>query len=288
MMDRLPEILRGLLAADEPTALVEVTGVRGSAPREAGACMLVTFMDSFGTIGGGMLEWEAIEAARQLLARSGEPVDMAMPLGPRLGQCCGGHVSLRILRADDAALHRLEKSAREEIAGRPWVYLFGGGHVGRALARALAPLPVRLRWIDNREDVFPDPLPPGVEAVHAVRPVAQVAAAPAGTAFIVMTHHHGLDLELTRAVLSRGDFAYAGLIGSATKRARFEKRFLEAGGRPEQWARLTCPIGGDRVADKRPAVIAALAAVEILDHLLAADLREAVSAAGTIQQGRRI
>jgi xanthine dehydrogenase accessory factor len=266
-MTALAPILEQLLAAQEPVVLVRVAKAKGSTPREAGVAMLVTASATHGTIGGGRLEWEAISRARELLAGDARASALEMPLGPAVGQCCGGHVRLELLRAGAAELEMLAAEEAQAQESLPTVLLFGAGHVGKALARALAPLPLRLRWIDGRAGEFPDPPLVGPEVVVTERSLAEIQAAPAGSAYVVMTHSHGLDFTLCEAVLQRDDFAYLGLIGSRTKRARFERGWRELGLSEQQVARLVCPLGG-RLRDKRPAVIAALVAAEIL-HALA-------------------
>ena len=263
MSERLAPILRELLATGEPVALVTVARARGSTPREAGAAMLVTGGGSFGTVGGGRLEWEGIARARELLAGDNLEATLELPLGPAVGQCCGGHVGLRLRRAGESELAELEAAEAASGAALPEVYLFGAGHVGRALAAALAPLPLRLRWVDSRAREFPAATPAGVEVLVTERLVEVVERAAPGAAFFVLTHSHTLDFAVCSAVLERGDFAYLGLIGSKTKRARFEHGFRELGLPAERVARLVCPIGG-AIRDKRPAVIAALAAAEVL------------------------
>lgn len=268
MSERLAPCLRELLAVGRPAALVTVARAKGSTPREEGAAMLVTAGSIAGTVGGGRLEWEAIARARALLEGPEREASLDLPLGPAVGQCCGGHVRLLLRRAGAAELAELEAAERAALAALPQVLLFGAGHVGRALAQALAPLPLRLRWIDPRADAFPPAVPAGVEAVATERLAAEVAGAPPGAAYLVLTHSHALDFEICAGALERGDFAYLGLIGSKTKRARFERGFRELGIPPQRIARLTCPIGG-ALRDKRPPVIAALAAAELLAALLA-------------------
>ncbi|MEK0082391.1 xanthine dehydrogenase accessory protein XdhC [Benzoatithermus flavus] len=282
MSERLAATLETLLAAGEPAALVTVAAAKGSTPREAGAVMLVTAACCFGTIGGGRLEWEAIAHARALLAAGEAEAGLDLPLGPAVGQCCGGHVRLLLRRADAAVLAGLEAMEAEAAASLPPVLLFGAGHVGRALARALAPLPLRLRWIDGRAGEFPGEPLAGVETVVTEHLLDEVAAAPAGASYFVLTHSHALDFHLCSAVLERGDFAYLGLIGSKTKRARFEHGFRELGLPAERISRLVCPIGGSAVRDKRPAVIAALAAAELLVTLAAKPGTQAGTSAETI------
>jgi xanthine dehydrogenase accessory protein XdhC len=266
-MTALAPVLQHLLSAREPAVLVQVAAARGSTPREAGTAMLVTARATHGTIGGGRLEWEATAQAREMLASGAAASTLKLPLGPAVGQCCGGNVTLELRRAGGAdvdALAALEARLSERL---PLVLLFGAGHVGRALARALAPLPLRLRWIDDRPQEFPDPPLEGPEVVLTERWLAEVEAAPTGTAYFVMTYSHGLDFEICEAVLRRGDFAYLGLIGSRSKRARFEHGWRELGLDEALIARLVCPIGGP-LRDKRPPVIAALAVAEVL-HALA-------------------
>ncbi|HEX5079209.1 MAG TPA: xanthine dehydrogenase accessory protein XdhC [Geminicoccaceae bacterium] len=263
----LAAILRGLLDRAEPAVVVELAEVKGSAPREAGTHMIVTAAQSHGTIGGGNLEWEAIRRARAMLGSGEADAGLKLPLGPELGQCCGGFVALRLHRADKALRTALEAQEARERETLPPVLLFGAGHVGKALAVALAPLPLRLRWIDGRADAFPEAAPAGVEVVVSEHLLEEVEAAPAGAAYLVLTHSHALDSMLCAAALQRGDFAYLGLIGSRSKRARFERGFRELGIAQAQIDRLVCPIGGGRIRDKRPAVIAALTAAELLQAL---------------------
>jgi xanthine dehydrogenase accessory factor len=273
-MSGLAPILHSLLARAEPAVVVSVATVKGSAPREAGTHMIVTATSSHGTIGGGTLEWEATLRARAVLDSGEASAAMKLPLGPELGQCCGGFVSLRLRRADQALCAELEAVEAREREKLPLVLLFGAGHVGKALARALAPLPLRVRWIDGRADAFPDPAIEGSEIVVTERLLDEVEAAPAGAAYLVLTHSHALDSMICAAALQRGDFAYLGLIGSRTKRAQFERGFRDLGIPEEQMARLVCPIGGGRVKDKRPAVIAALVAAELLEALADAAVKD--------------
>jgi xanthine dehydrogenase accessory factor len=279
-MSGLAHTLRGLLARGEPAAVVSVAAVKGSAPREAGTHMIVTADSSHGTIGGGSLEWEATLRARALLGAGAASATMSLPLGPELGQCCGGFVSLRLQRADAALCAELEAIEAREEEKLPLVLLFGAGHVGKALASALAPLPLRVRWIDGRADAFPDPAPSGVEVVVGERLLDEVEAAPAGAAHLVLTHSHALDSMICAAALQRGDFAYLGLIGSRTKRAQFERAFRDLGIAQARIDRLVCPIGGGGIRDKRPAVIAALVAAELLQALADAAAKGGASQTG--------
>ncbi|MEM1343803.1 MAG: xanthine dehydrogenase accessory protein XdhC [Pseudomonadota bacterium] len=249
-----------------PAALVTVERVRGSAPREAGAWMIVTNEGSEGTIGGGRLEYLAMEKARALLAGEGRALDLALPLGPEIGQCCGGHVALSIRRVDEAVTAEIAARRAEESAVRPEVLVFGAGHTGLALARALALLPVRTALIDTRAEALSN-APEGIETHCTALPEHHVRAAAPGSAFVVLTHDHALDFLIAGEALARGDAAYVGLIGSATKRARFSRWLAGQGGGSA--AALTCPIGAP-TRDKRPEVIAAFTATEVMARLAAA------------------
>jgi xanthine dehydrogenase accessory factor len=144
------------------------------------------------------------------------------------------------------------------------LWLFGAGHVGRALVLALAPLPFRVSWHDSRHDAFPPHIPANATPIHPRDPDAAIASAPGGAFVLVMTHEHPLDLALTAAALARPDMPFVGLIGSGSKRARFEKRFREIGIPDERIAGLVCPIGVAGITDKDPAVIAAATAAQLL------------------------
>ncbi len=261
----LASVLRSLLRTGAPVAHVLIAAARGSTPREAGAAMLVTDTQIFGTVGGGRLEWDAVARARALLATGATSAVLEIPLGPAIGQCCGGHVSLAITRADEHLLARAEADERVAAAAQPAVLLFGAGHVGRAIAHALAPLPLSVRWIDSRAEEFGPAVPPAVAMIVSHDWEAEIARAPAGAACLVLTHSHALDSLIVAACLERDDFAYVGLIGSRTKRRRFERGFRDIGIAEARIGRLVCPIGGGFVRDKRPAVIAAFAAAELLD-----------------------
>jgi len=257
--------LRSFLDAADTVALVEVVSARGSTPRDAGACMLVSPTAIHGTIGGGQLEFMAIDRARQMLVEgdAGEAT-LDVPLGPEIGQCCGGRVEVLIRPVDDRLARELIEAAQAEEARLPQVYIFGGGHVGLALATALSLLPLRTTVVETRADALED-MPGGVATVLTPVPEEMVRSAGAGAAFVVLTHDHALDFLIVAEALGRRDAAYVGMIGSQTKKATFRSWYLKtAGGNEADFARLVSPIGGDTLKDKRPAVIAALAAAEIM------------------------
>ena len=265
--------LSRLLAA--PAVLVRVHSTEGSAPRDAGAWMAV-FTDSLlGTIGGGHLEHQAIERARELLAlqpsKSGleqgaaAPELMRMALGPSLGQCCGGvvHLSLQRVNAQDAAtLPDQLDTPRMPVA------LFGGGHVGHALAEVLARLPVALHWIDSREGIFPAALPTHVVCEHSEPVQGAVASLAPGSRVLIMSFSHAEDLDVLAQCLARqrtqGDLPYIGLIGSQTKWASFRHRLEARGYSAEELAHVTCPIGVPGIEGKEPEVIAVAVAAQLL------------------------
>lgn len=254
--------LRQAVLAGEAAILVTVERAEGSTPREEGASMLVTANRQAGTIGGGALEMEAIIEARRMLKEGEDASALDIPLGPAIGQCCGGRVGLSLHRADAALLTRIEGREQAERSARPLVLLFGAGHTGQALARSLLPLPLRLRVVDTRRERIAE-LPQTVSSLATPLPEAEIDRAQPGTAFVVMTHDHALDFLLTARALERGDAAYVGMIGSATKREKFRRHLRDAGSGARIEA-LTLPIGGAALRDKRPEVIAALTAAELL------------------------
>ena len=315
------------LARGVPCTLVTVAAVEGSAPREAGTKMLVHLDGIAGSVGGGHLEFKALAEAKSLLQRAAAPqaelLDFA--LGPSLGQCCGGKVTLLfepltpgalswltawqqplgdrvlltrlspltklVIEPDKAPsdlgfdlaepLRALAESAAPAVLfhrGDPGscyllermvdsledLYLFGAGHVGRALVQVLGLLPYRVRWIDGRAEMFPPGLPANVEVECSASPRHDVATAPPGSFFLVMTHSHPTDLEICDQVLKRGDFAFLGLIGSESKRATFLSRLRQRGHGEAALDRLICPIGLPQVTAKAPASIAIAVAGQLL------------------------
>jgi xanthine dehydrogenase accessory factor len=251
-----------------PAVLVQVVSHQGSVPRETGTRMLVAAHQVLGTIGGGHLELQAIAQARAFLTAgvgAGAPA-LARPhqeriaLGPSLGQCCGGVLTLQF-----SAFTSAEAAAWPAPTALFHLQLFGAGHIGRAIVRLLVDLPCQVQWVDEREAEFPtDPQPAHIQRVCSDTPAAEVASAPPGACYLVMTHSHDLDLAITRAVLARGDFAYLGLIGSKTKRARFEHRLLERGVPPALLQRMVCPIGVPGISGKEPAVLALAVVAQLL------------------------
>ena len=267
-MSAAREDIRDFLRREPASILVEVTGVAGSAPRDADAWMLVSERAIFATIGGGTLEYMAIDQARRAL-RSGLAAEpMNVPLGPEIGQCCGGRVGLAFTVVSPRLANDLIARSDREMAARPHVYVFGAGHVGDALAMALSLAPLRVVLVDTREEELVASTVPGVETCLTAMPEAVVRDAPAGSSFVILTHDHALDFLIAAEALKRSDAAYVGMIGSKTKRATFRNWLWRESGQAELFDRLVCPIGGTAVKDKRPTVIATLAAAEIMTAAL--------------------
>lgn len=234
----------------EAYVLVTVLGVTGSAPRDTGTKMLVGATQTAGSIGGGHLEYTAINRAREMLIAGDDSQQLEeFPLGAKLGQCCGGRVTL---------LYECFASTATQVA------LFGAGHVGRALVEILAHLPVRVRWIDSRLEQFPDLIPEGITRVVAARPEDEVADLPPGAFVLVMTHQHPLDYAITEAVLRRGDAGFLGVIGSDTKARRFRMRLERRGFSTADLETLHCPIGLETVPGKRPMEVAVSIAAQVI------------------------
>ena len=247
--------------------LVCVQSSRGSVPREAGAWMAVHAQGTVGTIGGGRLELDAIAQARNMLLQSPAPAPHTerYALGPSLGQCCGGEVHLQYACIGGADIATLAQRLRPSL----WpVALFGGGHVGRALVRVLGTLPMDVRWIDSRDEIFPDPVPETVQCEHSDPVQGAVATLAPQSCVLVMSFSHAEDLDIVAACLARqraqGDLPYIGLIGSRTKWATFRKRLQARGFTDAELAHVTSPIGVPGIADKRPEVIAVAVAAQLL------------------------
>ena len=294
--------LASAIGAHGSVVRVVVAETRGSTPREVGAAMLVWTDGQVGTIGGGTLEWEAAARARAILGDGADRLDR-VALGPGVGQCCGGAVVLLTERWDESRLsalegnvvargapggpaepslrvrRRLQAARGEGRTPRPglidgWmiepvtratreVWVWGAGHVGRAIVAVLAPLPdVALTWADTDGARFPDDIPDGVTRLVAADPSAAAAHAPREAEHYVLTYSHALDLALCHALLSRG-FARCGVIGSATKWARFRRRLAQLGHPETEIARIRCPIGDPRLG-KHPQAIAVGVAAELL------------------------
>ena len=245
----------------EPGVLVTVAAVRGHAPRDAGAKMVVTATESWGSIGGGNLEAVAIERARASLGAPA-PELFTVPLSDKARyqhgvQCCGGEVTVLL----------------EPLPVVPAVAIFGLGHVGLELARILARHDLELHLIDTRPGQLTGErlavLSDAVARVHVhqvpVLPEVVLGELPRGTHVLIMTHDHAEDVALCDAVLRGGEFGSIGLIGSAGKWARFTKRLAEEGGHaPETIARIKTPIGLPDLAGKDPATIAVSVAADLL------------------------
>jgi xanthine dehydrogenase accessory factor len=372
---QLAGVLPNGRSGEESCVLVTVADVRGSAPREPGARMIVTRSGAYDTIGGGNLEVACVERARDMLTTN-DSTDAQLvryPLGSGFGQCCGGVATIlfeRVMRSDAAWLPALaahvraaepcvvitvaegQHGGRKLIAGRrshsgtlgdarldaaaldravalladdaagqraeaPGLHalaapescdsteaatlafietvrpcdlsivLFGAGHVGRALVKALADVECRVTWIDSRAHEFPATVPANARVVVTDAPEGEVDRARSDAYYLVMTHSHALDFELCERVLRRRDFAYLGLIGSAPKRARFLKNLKLEGVADAELARLTCPIGVSGITSKRPAAIALSAAAQIM-QVYASKGREASVAARQRNGGQTV
>lgn len=222
-----------------------------------------------GTIGGGALEWEAMRIARQMLARGETEARLAFPLGPALGQCCGGSVTLTFAVVDNSA----------KIPRTP-LWIWGAGHVGRALVHTISPLQdFDITWIDTARDRFPQDFPKDVAPTVATDPPRLAPHAPLDAHHLVLTYSHDIDLALCDALLRRG-FASCGLVGSATKWARFRKRLAQLGHSDAQISRILCPIG-DPSLGKHPQAIAIGVAARLLDGQLLQESAQAQTSGGT-------
>lgn len=320
--------LSAWITRDGRAAMVSLLDTAGSTPREAGARLIMDRAGGFrGTIGGGTLEWRLIAEAQRALAHAATGFStQTLPLGPDLGQCCGGRVvaAIEVFDTDDLAwiapLATAEaggpisthatRDARGRMARRlvatphatPMTYrpatgelwetfgallrpllVFGAGHVGRALILQAAQLPFAVTWVDPRPDAFPAAMPRDVRVMKD--PLVALAGAPDGGFVLVMTHSHALDLEIVDGALRAGRFDYVGLIGSATKRARFERQLADAGLSQPTIDRLHCPIGLPSIRSKLPAVIAAATLADLIARDEALTARQTPATQEPIRKG---
>jgi xanthine dehydrogenase accessory factor len=254
---------------------VSIDRFEGSSPREVGAWMFVTTDSVQGTVGGGHLEFDAIAYARSLLAVSpfvASEETRRYALGPSLGQCCGGVVWLKFVgipAGDTAKLIALRADSMPASGlKRLKIALFGGGHVGKAIVKAFAPLPCHVHWIDSRDEIFPDVILANVQAEHSAPVQAAVADLEPQSHVLIMSFSHAEDLDVVAACLLRQrekkDLPFIGLIGSKTKWATFRHRLEERGFTEQELAQVTCPIGLPGVVGKEPEVIAASVAAQLL------------------------
>jgi len=253
----------------EAAVWVRVDSTEGSVPRETGTWMAVFRNSVVGTIGGGHVEYRAIDLARERLnGATGESV-LRFALGPSLGQCCGGVMNLRFERLDarDVPHAKAWLQGQQQRNWRP-VALFGGGHVGRALIGILGTLPFAVTWVDSRDEIFPVDLPDNVVCEHSDPVHMAVADLPPQSRVLIMSFSHAEDLDVVAACLTRhrarGDLPYVGLIGSKTKWATFRHRLLERGFSELELTHITSPIGVTGIAGKEPEVIAVAVAAQLL------------------------
>jgi xanthine dehydrogenase accessory factor len=258
-----------------PCALISVLSIEGSTPRDTDAWMITTPLGFHGSIGGGTLEWKAMAEAQSMLNKCEKRRVIDFVLGPDLGQCCGGRMQIAIEIFDAKSLPQILLNAKSDATQPRHIYLFGAGHVGRALVLALAPLPFAVQWIDPRPNAFPALAPSNVNMIQPDDPVSCLKDVQQGSLAFVMSHSHALDLAIVDAALRIENFAHVGLIGSATKRARFEKRLGEAGVNPERIEGLLCPIGVGGIQSKLPAAIAAAVTAQVLQCDSALNVKKA-------------
>lgn len=249
--------------------IATVIGTSGSTPRASGTKMVISDNNIYDTLGGGHLEFVVIEKARELLIQ-GKSVQLIeqFHLAANLGQCCGG-----------AATILFEVIASEHMQ----LDVYGAGHVAQALIPILAKLPVQVRWIDNREDVFPQHIPSNVKKVIDEFPVEQAKQAKANTAFLILTHNHQLDFELTEAILKRNDAFWLGVIGSDTKAKRFRHRLSHREFSASDIEKMICPVGISEVNGKLPMEVA----VSISGQIIQLYQQYKLDVGHTVKQGSR-
>jgi xanthine dehydrogenase accessory factor len=243
--------------------LVSIVATKGSTPRDIDAWMIVTENGFHGSIGGGTVEWRVMAEAQAMLQSGLKKRTRDYVLGPDLGQCCGGRMQVEMEAYTVDELPSIEMRANETAPRQRPIYIFGAGHVGRALVLALAPLPYAVKWVDPRPEAFPGAVPANVTLLNLADPVSIMNDVEDNSFVYVMTHSHALDFEIVDAAL-RKPHLHVGVIGSGSKRARFEKRLQDACIIRDRIAQLICPIGVTGITSKHPAAIAASVVAQIL------------------------
>jgi len=247
--------------------LITVIGVTGSTPRNNGTKMVVASDEQYDTIGGGHLEYVSIKHARKLLATNQDCQQLEhFQLGSQLGQCCGGSASVLFECFSGSKVH---------------IMLFGAGHVGQALVPMLAALPVQVTWVDSRASQFPAHFDQinthgNIRKVVSEQPEDEVHSMPENSYYIVMTHNHQMDFDISQAILKRGDFSYLGLIASETKWRRFQQRFKHREIPSSLVERMHCPIGLPEVSGKLPMEVAVSVAGQVINTYQAQKAESAV------------
>lgn len=235
----------------ETHVLITLLGTSGSTPRASGTKMVVSKENIYATIGGGHLEYKAIQHARELIQQGNACQSIeTFHLGASLGQCCGG-----------STVVLFEVFSNENMP----LDIYGAGHIAQALVPILAQLPMRIRWIDSREGIFPPQLPANVEKIFDEEPAAQVKTAPANSTFLILTHNHQLDFELCQGIIKRGDARWLGVIGSDTKAKKFQYKLTQRGFSSEQIKQMTCPVGLSQVGGKLPMEVAISIAAQLIE-----------------------
>ena len=304
------EKIKAYLGTGQLVCRIIVAEAKGSCPREAGADMYVTQAEIYGTIGGGALEFEAMRVARQMLSELANTKARfsrqfrSFPLGPNLGQCCGGHVTLlfegftpdclaaltaipnvpdrgfihqagspECAQLSSEPVSKLFFDAKNQCLSMPPIspntafYLYGAGHVGRAVMGAVKGLALDRVWVDTDKTRFPVHADPAITLAPAADMTIIAGHAPPGAIHIVMSYSHALDEALVYTILSKGNFAKLGLIGSRTKYQRFHSSLKKQGIEEAMLAQLICPIGLPDIRSKSPAHIGVSIAAQIATWL---------------------
>ena len=252
MTNRWSKLLDQHIERNEDCVLVTILSTKGSTPRAIGSKMLVTKVSSQLSIGGGHLEYEAIDIARQKLASfDDQPMIKAFSLGASLGQCCGGHVELLF---------------EAFIAHQQSVVVFGAGHVANALIPVLGQLPCQVRWVDSRSELFPSKIPDNTQVISSTDTETVIQGLPNNSYALVMTHNHQLDQRICEQLLTLQSCAFIGLIGSETKWKKFKLRLARKAFTEQQIEKISCPVGEPSLQGKLPMEVAISISAQFINY----------------------
>ena len=237
----------------------------GSVPRNKDTFMFISNSKIFGTIGGGQLEHLIINKARNILKNNKKnySTKVNIPLGPAIGQCCGGYAQIELIKFEDGKdAYNSEKKIYNQ--SRNDLYIFGAGHIGQEVSKRSIDLDFNVNLIDSRKEYLNTPKEKDIVKIYAKYPWMLIKNLPENAYYVILTHSHDFDFKIINELLNFNTFIFIGLIGSKTKRRRFDKRFLHLGHDRLLINKIECPVGLSTITSKKPGEIA----ISIIGRLL--------------------
>ena len=254
---------------------VKLIKTEGSVPRNKGTIMLISEKYIFGSIGGGQLEYNIINKSKNLLKlKKFKEEIINIPLGPSIGQCCGGYVQVKITKHKNGVDSFKNENKIKKIDEN--LYIFGAGHIGKELSSRSIDLDFNVNLIDSREEYLKIQKNNKITNIYAKFPWLLVKNFKKNSFFIILTHSHDLDFKIINELLNLNNFKFIGLIGSKTKMKRFENRLIKLGHNQSLIDKIECPIGIKSITSKKPAQIAISIIARLLEYrsLISSNVKE--------------